>query len=260
MLLNCGAGEDSWVPWTERISNQSILREISPECSLERLMLKLKLQYFGHLMQRTDSFEKTLKLGNIEGRKITGQQRMRWLMASPTQRVWVWVNSGTWRWAGRPGMLQSMGSQRVGHDWATELKYIIPTLFSLIPWYIRTSLVAQTIKRLSTMWETLVRSLGREDPLEKEMATHSSTLAWRIPWMKEPDGLQSMGSPRVRHDWATSLSSFFMIHRKDTSLLYQHHNIPGLWNTSTINNPFNKAPFVSARILVVSNRLQLRLS
>ena len=67
------------VPWTARRSNQSILKEISPGCSLEGLMLKLKLQYFGHLMQRTDSFEKTLMLGKIEGRRRRGQQRMRWL-------------------------------------------------------------------------------------------------------------------------------------------------------------------------------------
>ena len=67
------------VPWTARKSNQSILKEISPEYSLEGLMLKLKLQYFGHLMWRTDSFEKTLMLGKIEGRRIRGQQRMRWL-------------------------------------------------------------------------------------------------------------------------------------------------------------------------------------
>ena len=67
------------VPWTERRSNQSILKENSPGCSLEGLMLKLKLQYFGHLMQRTDSFEKTLMLGKIEGRRIKGRQRMRWL-------------------------------------------------------------------------------------------------------------------------------------------------------------------------------------
>ena len=67
------------VPWTARRSNQSILKEISPECSLEGLMLKLKCQYFGHLMQRTDLFEKTLMLGKIEGRRRRGQQRMRWL-------------------------------------------------------------------------------------------------------------------------------------------------------------------------------------
>ena len=67
------------VPWTARKSNQSILKEISPECSLEGLMLKLKLQYFGHLMQRVDSLEKTLMLGKIEGRRRRGRQRMRWL-------------------------------------------------------------------------------------------------------------------------------------------------------------------------------------
>ena len=67
------------VPWTARRSSQSILKEISPGCSLEGLMLKLKLQYFGHLMQRADSFEKTLMLGKIEGRRRRGQQRMRWL-------------------------------------------------------------------------------------------------------------------------------------------------------------------------------------
>ena len=73
----------------------------------------------------------------------------------------------------------------------------------------KTSLVAQTVKRLSTMWETWVRSLGREDPLEKEMAIHSSTIAWKIPWIEEPGRLQSMGSQRVGHDWVTSLSLSF---------------------------------------------------
>ena len=78
MLLNCGVGEDSWrVLWTARKSNQSILKEISPEYPLEGLMLKLKLQYFGHLMRRTDSFEKTLMLGKIEGGRRRGQQRTR---------------------------------------------------------------------------------------------------------------------------------------------------------------------------------------
>ena len=81
MLLNCGFGEGRLlrVAWTARRSNQSILKEISPECSLEGLMLKLKLQSFGHLMQRADSFEKTLMLGKVEGRRGRGRQRMRWL-------------------------------------------------------------------------------------------------------------------------------------------------------------------------------------
>ena len=79
MLLNCGAGEDLRVPWTARRSNQSILKEISPGCSFEELMLKLKLQYFGHLMRRVDSLEKTLMLGGIGGRRRRGRQRMKWL-------------------------------------------------------------------------------------------------------------------------------------------------------------------------------------
>ena len=109
------------VPWTARRSNQSILKEISPEYSLERLMLKLKLQYFGHLVQRTDSFEKTLMLGKIEGRRKRGQQRMRWLdgitdsMDMNFNELWsLW-------WTGRPGVLQSTGLQRVRHNWVTEL-------------------------------------------------------------------------------------------------------------------------------------------
>ena len=79
MLLNSGVGEDLRVPWTGRRWNQSILKEISPEYSLEGLMLKLKLPYFGHLMQRSDSFEKTLMLGKIEGGRRRGRQRVRWL-------------------------------------------------------------------------------------------------------------------------------------------------------------------------------------
>ena len=113
MLLSCGARGLLRVPWTARRSNQSILKEISPECSLKRPMLKLKLQYFGHLTRRADLLEKTLMLGKIE---------------------------------------------------------------------------------------------------EKAMAPHSSTLAWKIPWTEEPGRLQSMGSLRVRHDWATSLSLFTFMH------------------------------------------------
>ena len=79
MLLNFGVGEDLRIPWTARRSNQSILKEISPECSSDRLRLKLKLQYFGHVVQRANSFEKTLMLGKIEGRRRRGRQRMRWL-------------------------------------------------------------------------------------------------------------------------------------------------------------------------------------
>ena len=108
-------------------SNQSILKEISPWISLEGMMLKLKFQYFDHLMRRVDSLEKTLMLGGIGGRRRKGDDR-GWdgWMASPTRWMWVWVNSGSWWWTGRPGMLQFMGSQRVGQDWATELNWTEP--------------------------------------------------------------------------------------------------------------------------------------
>ena len=111
------------VPWTARRSNQSIPKEISPEYSLEGLMLKLKRQYFGHLMWRTDSFEKTLMLGKIKaGGKGDDRGWHAWI-ASPTQWTWIWVNSSSWWWTGRPGVLQSIGLQSVGHDWVTELKW-----------------------------------------------------------------------------------------------------------------------------------------
>ena len=107
-------------PWIAGRSNQSILKEISPGISLEEVMLKLKLQYFGHLMQRVDSLEKTLKLG---GRRKGNDRGWDGWMASLTQWTWVWVNSRSWWWTGRPGVLWFMGSQTVRHDWATELNW-----------------------------------------------------------------------------------------------------------------------------------------
>ena len=110
------------VPWTARRSNQSILKEIIPEYSLEGLMQNLKLQYFGHLMRRVGSLEKTLMLGGIGGRRRRGRQRMRWL-GGITDSMDIPVNSGRWWWTGTPGVLRFMGSQRVRHDWATELNW-----------------------------------------------------------------------------------------------------------------------------------------
>ena len=110
------------VHWTERRSNQFILKEISPVYLLEGLMLKLKLQCFGHLM-RIDSFEKPLMLGKIEGSRRRGDKGWDGWMASPTQWTWVWVKSGSWWWTRRPGVLQSMWLQRVGHNRATELNW-----------------------------------------------------------------------------------------------------------------------------------------
>ena len=139
-------------------------------------MLKLKLQYFSHLMRRADSFEKTLMLGKIgAGGEGDGRGWDGW-MASQTQWTWVWVDSGSWWWTGRPGVLLFMGSPRVGYDWVTELNWT------------------------------------NKDCAEKAMAPHSSTLAWKIPWVEEPGRLQFMGSLRVGHNWATSLSLFTFMH------------------------------------------------
>ena len=109
------------VPWTARRSNQSILKEISPGISLEGMMLELKLQYFGYLMRRVDSLQKTLMLGGLGAGGEGDDRGWDGWMASQTRWTWVWVNSRSWWWTGRLGMLRFMGLQTVGHYWATDL-------------------------------------------------------------------------------------------------------------------------------------------
>ena len=133
MLLNCGVGEDS----RESLGLQG--DPTSPSWRRSVLGVHWKdwcwswnSQYFGHLMWRIDSLEKTLMLGGTGGRRRRGWQRMRWLDASQTRWTWVWVNSWSWWWTGRPGMLRFMASQRVGHDWATELNWLDTNSFSFL--------------------------------------------------------------------------------------------------------------------------------
>ena len=158
------------------------------EYTLEGLMPKLKLKYFGHLMQRTDSLEKTLMLGKTEGGRRGGQQRMRWLdgsMDMSLSKLWSW-----W-WSGKPGVLQSMGSngvQRVGHDWVTELNWAGGAVVKNLP------ANAGDARDLSS-------NAGSGRSPEQEVETQSSILAWKISWTEEPGGLQSMGLQRVGHDW-----------------------------------------------------------
>ena len=160
------------VPWTARRSNQSILKEISPGCSLEGLMLKLKLQYFGHLMWRADSLEKTILLGKIEGERRRGWQRMRGLDGitdsidlSLSNLQELMMDREAWHAA-----VHRVTKHRISlSDW-TELNWVwVFIILSFLP------------KNPRAMWEAWVRSLSWEDPLKKGMATHSNILAWRIP-------------------------------------------------------------------------------
>ena len=114
------------VPWRARRSNQSILREINPEYSLEGLRLKMKVQYFDHLMWTDSSLEKSLMLGKIKGRRKRGWDScMAWTWTWTVQWTWTWANSRRWWGTGRPGVLQSMGSQRVRHNWETAQQHLL---------------------------------------------------------------------------------------------------------------------------------------
>ena len=113
------------VPGTARRSNQSILKEISPEYSLEGLMLKLKLHSFGHLRWRTTHWKRSWRWERLKAGGVENDRGWDGWMASPTRWTWVWASSGSWWWTGKPGVLQSMGSQRVGHGWVTEQQQYI---------------------------------------------------------------------------------------------------------------------------------------
>ena len=181
-------------------------------------MLKLKLQSFGHLMARTDSLEKTLMLGKIEGRRRRGLQRIRWLdgitnsmdiclskfrklmMDKEASRAVVNGVTKSQKWLSNWTELNSWIFQKQPHMPNSGYFFWFP-----IPWTSWwASLVTQRVKNLPAMQETQVWLLGQEYPLEEEMGTHSSILAWRIPWIKEPGRLQSMWSQRIRHDWRTN--------------------------------------------------------
>ena len=123
------------VPWTARRSNQSVLKEISPGCSLEGLMLKLKFQYFGHLMEELTHWKRPWCLEGLGAGGEGDDTGWDGWMASPTWWAWVWVNSGSLRWTERPGVLWFMGSQRVGHDWATELNWTEPDYCVAFLWF-----------------------------------------------------------------------------------------------------------------------------
>ena len=130
MLLNCGVGKDLNVPWTVRWSNQSILKEISPDYSLKGLMLKLKLQNVATWCKEPTHWKKPWCWEGLKARGEGGDRGWDGWMAPLMRWTWVWVGSGSWWWTGKPGELQSMGSQSVGHNWVTELNY--PCIDTLI--------------------------------------------------------------------------------------------------------------------------------
>ena len=124
-----------WVCWTAKRSNQSILKEISPECSLEGLMLKLKLQYFGHLIRGADDLKRPWCWERLHAGGEGDDRGWNGWIPSPARWTWVWVSSGSWWWTGRPDVLQYLWLQRVGHDWATELNWtdIYPVFWRACP-------------------------------------------------------------------------------------------------------------------------------
>ena len=224
------------VSWTARRSNQSILKEIKPEFSLEGLALRLKFQYFATLWKGPTYWQRPWCWERLRAGGEEGDRGWDGLMASLTQWTWVWVNSRSWWRTRKPGVLQSMGSQRVRRDLVTEQQEVFQKQESIslslqAPAY--SSNITEGVLFLSLLWSSqkafrslflvhspweinttlwcncsfacLVPHLIQVPLWHHWMATDSSILAWRIPWMEEPGGLQSTGSLRVGHDWATSL-------------------------------------------------------
>ena len=156
------------VPWTARRSNQSILKEISPGISLEGLLLKLKLQNFGHLMRRVDSLEKTLMLVGLGAGGEGDDRGWDGWMASLTRWTWVWVNSESWWWTGRPGVLRFMGLQRVRHDWVTDLiwsklspiRALNETFLCQFQLRLSNLQIKQKVPTTPTIWSDLLELLG----------------------------------------------------------------------------------------------------